>query len=94
MRPYEKLIAKRQLAGVMIAHVVYAETDPLPASFSPYWINQQLRAALGFDGAVLCDDLSMKATESMGSMPSLAGLLQSTVPGPPGAAPCNRAGEA
>jgi beta-N-acetylhexosaminidase len=74
MRPYEKLIAKRQLAGVMIAHVVYAETDPLPASFSPYWINQQLRAALGFDGAVLCDDLSMKATESMGSMPKRARL--------------------
>jgi len=74
MRPYEKLIAKRQLAGVMIAHVVYSETDPLPASFSPYWINQQLRTALGYDGAVLCDDLSMKATKSMGSMPKRARL--------------------
>jgi beta-N-acetylhexosaminidase len=72
MRPYERLIAKRQLAGVMIAHIVYAETDPLPASFSPYWIKQQLRTALGYDGAVLCDDLSMKATGSMGSMPNRA----------------------
>ena len=74
MRPYEKLIAKRQLAGIMIAHIVYSETDPLPASFSPYWINNQLRSTLGYDGAVLCDDLSMKATESMGSMSKRARL--------------------
>ena len=74
MRPYEKLIAKRQLAGVMIAHIVYAETDPLPASFSTYWIQEQLRSRLGFDGAVLCDDLNMQATASMGSMPERARL--------------------
>ena len=74
MRPYEKLIAKRQLAGVMIAHIVYAEPDPLPASFSSYWIKQQLRSALNYDGAVVCDDLSMKATETMGSMPKRARL--------------------
>ena len=74
MRPYEKLIAKRQLAGVMIAHIVYSETDALPASFSTYWIKEQLRSSLGYDGAVLCDDLSMKATESMGSMPQRARL--------------------
>jgi beta-N-acetylhexosaminidase len=74
MQPYEKLIAKRQIAGVMIAHIVYAETDPLPASFSPYWINEQLRSQLGFDGAVMCDDLSMKATAKMGSMPKRARL--------------------
>ncbi len=74
MRPYEKLIAQRQLAGVMIAHIVYAETDPLPASFSAYWIQEQLRSRLGYDGAVLCDDLSMQATKSMGSMPKRATL--------------------
>ncbi len=74
IQPYEKLIAKRQLAGVMVAHIVFSETDPLPASFSPYWIKEQLRRALGFDGAVLCDDLSMQATENMGSMPKRARL--------------------
>jgi beta-N-acetylhexosaminidase len=72
MRPYERLIARRQLAGVMVAHIVYSETDPLPASFSPYWIQDQLRSRLGFDGAVLCDDLSMQATAKMGSMPQRA----------------------
>jgi beta-N-acetylhexosaminidase len=74
MRPYESLIAKRQLAGVMVAHIVYDTIDPLPASFSPYWIQDQLRSRLGFDGAVLCDDLSMQATASMGSMAKRARL--------------------
>lgn len=63
MRPYEKLIGNRQLAAVMIAHIVYPEADPLPASFSAYWIKEQLRSRLGFDGAVLCDDMSMQATD-------------------------------
>jgi len=74
LRPYEKLINNRQLPAVMLAHVVYAQTDPLPAGFSPYWIQNQLRSQLGFDGAVLSDDLSMKATGSFGSMPRRAEL--------------------
>jgi beta-N-acetylhexosaminidase len=68
MRPYESLLGKRQLAGIMLAHVVYSEVDSLPAGFSEYWIQNQLRAQLGYDGAVFCDDLSMKATEDFGSM--------------------------
>lgn len=72
MRPYEKLVGQRLLAGVMLAHVVYAETDPLPASLSPWWIGTQLRSQMGFDGAVFCDDLSMKATKSFGAMPTRA----------------------
>lgn len=72
MRPYEKLIANRLLAGVMLAHVVYREVDPLPAGFSRYWIGSELRSQFGFDGAVFCDDLSMKATASYGTMPERA----------------------
>ena len=74
MRPYEKLIGARQIAGVMLAHIVYAELDPVPAGFSPYWIQNQLRQQLGFDGAVFCDDLSMKATRKFGSMAKRAKL--------------------
>lgn len=74
MRPYERLIGSRKLAGVMLAHIVYAEMDPTPAGFSPYWINEQLRKQLGFDGAVFCDDLSMKATRAYGTMPERAAL--------------------
>lgn len=72
MRPYEKLVAHRLLAGVMLAHVVYAGADPLPASLSPWWIGTQLRGQMGFDGAVFCDDLGMKAAASFGAMPERA----------------------
>jgi beta-N-acetylhexosaminidase len=68
MRPYERLIGNGQVAGVMLAHVVYHEMDDLPAGFSSYWIERELRSRIGFDGAVFCDDLSMKATEAYGSM--------------------------
>ena len=74
MRPYERLIGNRRLAGVMLAHIVYAELDATPASFSSYWVQNQLRDQLGYDGAVFCDDLSMKATRQYGSMVKRAEL--------------------
>ena len=74
MRPYEKLISNRQLAGVMLAHIIYAEIDEMPASFSGYWTQTQLRSQLGYDGAVFCDDLNMKATTKYGTMTDRAKL--------------------
>ena len=68
MQPYERLIGNRLLAGVMTSHIVYRELDQSPSSFSSYWLIQELRNRLGFDGAILSDDLSMKATKSFGSM--------------------------
>jgi beta-N-acetylhexosaminidase len=68
MQPYERLIANGHVAGVMLAHVVYQEMDDLPAGFSSFWIERELRERLGFGGAVFCDDLSMKATDAYGSM--------------------------
>jgi beta-N-acetylhexosaminidase len=72
MRPYEKLIDNGLIAGVMMAHIVYSQMDPLPAGFAPFWIQRELRSRLGFDGAVLSDDLSMKATRRYGTMPERA----------------------
>lgn len=72
--PYDKMIGNGAIAGVMMSHVVYSSIDPMPAGFSAYWIRTELRSRLGFDGAVFCDDLSMKATESYGSMPKRASL--------------------
>lgn len=69
MRPYDKLMSNGLVAGVMLAHVVYREVDPLPAGFSDYWIQRELRSRLSFGGAIFCDDLSMKATAEHGSMP-------------------------
>jgi beta-N-acetylhexosaminidase len=74
MRPYDKLIGNRVIAGVMMSHVVFSGVDPNPAGFSAYWIQSELRSRLGFDGAVFCDDLSMKACTSYGSMPKRARL--------------------
>lgn len=74
MRPYDKLVSNGLIAGVMTAHVIYQQLDALPASFSPYWIQRELRSRLGFGGAVFCDDLSMKAAVKYGSMPERAQL--------------------
>ena len=74
MRPYEKLISRRQIGAVMMAHVIYEEMDAAPAGFSNFWIKTQLRNQMGFDGAIFCDDLSMKATAGYGSMPQRAKL--------------------
>ncbi len=68
MRPYDRLINNGLAAGVMLAHVVYREMDDMPAGFSSFWIDRELRGRLGFGGAVFCDDLSMKATTAYGSM--------------------------
>jgi beta-N-acetylhexosaminidase len=74
MRPYERLIGNSVLAGVMLAHIIYQRIDPMPAGFSDYWVQRELRSRLGFGGAVFCDDLSMKATRGYGSMATRARL--------------------
>lgn len=74
MRPYEKLISRRQIGAVMMAHVIFEEMDPVPAGFSEFWMKTQLREQLGFDGAIFCDDLTMKATSGYGSVPQRAKL--------------------
>lgn len=72
MQPYDRLIGSGLIAGVMMAHIVYPQMDEVPAGFAPFWIQRELRSRLGFDGAILSDDLSMKATRAYGSMPDRA----------------------
>ncbi|HEV7166199.1 MAG TPA: beta-N-acetylhexosaminidase [Gammaproteobacteria bacterium] len=63
--PYQRLI-RLDLPSVMMAHVVYSQVDVLPASLSRTWIEDELRGSLRFQGAVFCDDLSMRGAENAG----------------------------
>ena len=74
MQPYDALVDRGHVAGVMMAHVVYRELDEMPAGFSRFWIERELRGRLGFGGAIFCDDLSMKAAAAYGSMRKRARL--------------------
>ena len=62
MLPFKHL-AKKGLDAMMLAHVIYAQVDDRPASFSETWIRQILRRQLQFEGAVFSDDLSMQAAD-------------------------------
>ncbi len=57
--PFQKLA---HLPMAMTAHVVYAAIDPTgPATTSRKVVQEIIRSAIGFDGLLMSDDLSMKA---------------------------------
>ncbi len=61
--PFETAI-EHQVAGIMLAHVVYKDLDSLwPASLSPLIVIDLLRKELNYQGVVMTDDLDMGAIE-------------------------------
>jgi beta-N-acetylhexosaminidase len=60
--PYRRMTVSG-LHGVMAAHVSFPSVDPLPASFSSWWLKDQLRRDIGFGGAVFSDDLAMAGAQ-------------------------------
>ncbi|MEM1261812.1 MAG: beta-N-acetylhexosaminidase [Pseudomonadota bacterium] len=71
MKPYQRLVAEG-LPAIMTAHVVYAQCDRWPASFSSWWLTQVLRERFGFSAALFSDDLSMQAAREFGTPVELA----------------------
>jgi beta-N-acetylhexosaminidase len=65
--PYRRLVANG-LPGVMVAHVLFPEVAPEPASLSRRWIQNALREELRFEGAVFTDDLSMGGAREFGDI--------------------------
>ncbi|WP_182084636.1 beta-N-acetylhexosaminidase [Aureimonas sp. ME7] len=68
-RPFGALA---DLPAGMTAHILFEALDPdRPATLSPRVIADIIRGALGFDGLLMSDDMSMKALQ--GDMHELAG---------------------
>ena len=65
MLPFSQLCQK-ELAGIMPAHIVFEQSDDMPAGFSRFWLQEVLRERFGFQGAIISDDLSMEGAAIVG----------------------------
>ena len=66
LKPFAEL--HTELGGMMTAHVHYPQIAPEPATFSPVWLQQILRAEIGFRGLAISDDLTMAGAFGFGNL--------------------------
>ena len=62
MLTFERLI-EQGIRGIMPSHVIYSSCDQNPSGLSNFWLQDQLRGRLKFEGAIFSDDMSMHAAE-------------------------------
>ena len=76
LQPFNELIKSQELDMIMVSHALDKKLDPiLPASLSKKIIKGMLRADLGFDGVVICDDPSMRAISDHYSLKEIFKLM-------------------
>ncbi|MEO9965607.1 MAG: glycoside hydrolase family 3 N-terminal domain-containing protein [Reichenbachiella sp.] len=63
LMPYKWLLDSGRVDGIMTAHIINQHLDPsmLPATLSPYVINNILRGVLDYQGVIFTDDMQMHA---------------------------------
>jgi beta-N-acetylhexosaminidase len=66
LTPFKQLIGKGKVDALMPAHVIFSDVDNQAVGFSHYWLQNILRAQLGFNGVIFSDDLSMQGAASVG----------------------------
>jgi len=66
IQPFLRLI-ENGVDAVMPAHVIYPHVDKNPAGFSEQWLQKILREQCHFEGAIISDDMSMKAAMEYGT---------------------------
>ena len=62
MLTFDRLI-RNGVKGIMPSHIIYSSCDQNPSGLSDFWLQDQLRGRLKFEGAIFSDDMSMKAAE-------------------------------
>lgn len=63
LMPYKMLLDSNLVDAVMTAHIVnkHLDANKLPATLSPFIVNNILRGVLQYDGVVFSDDMQMHA---------------------------------
>jgi len=76
--PFGELIKKGVAQTVMVGHLINKNIDQeFPATLSANFIQKTLKETLGFEGVVVCDDLSMAAiSQNYGTKEAAVKMIQ------------------